>query len=332
MSERLILAADIGATNTRVMAETVSTHAIVHEAVFRNTQHASLQDILAGFLALPEVVASGGEFASAALAVAGPTDGLYCRMTNLSWDIDARDLAQKLALPAVRLLNDVQAAAHGVGQVTASQLVRLQAGIHVPGAPRLVIAPGSGLGVGYAISQPAGYLACPSEAGHADFAPSDDTQVELLEHLRGRFGHVSWERVLSGPGLVSIFEFLVIRRHATVTSDIVQDVERRGGVAVTEAALNGGHAVARHALGIFLGAYGALAGNLALTLMPRGGIYLAGGITPQIMEAMRDGTFMQAFAAKGRFGDLLAQFPVHVVIGCNPNLLGAAMIARHFAS
>ncbi len=332
MTERLILAADIGATNTRITAETVFSSVPVHQAVYRNAQHASLADILAGFMASPEVTAAGGDFASAALAVAGPTDGLHCRMTNLSWDIDARDLAQRLSLPSVRLLNDVQAAAYGVGQITSAQLARLQAGNGVPGAPRLVIAPGSGLGIGFAMNQPSGYLAYPSEAGHADFAPFDEIQFELLEHLRGRFGHVSWERVVSGPGLVSIFEFLIIRKHATVTSDIVQDVERRGGPAVTEAALVGRHVIARTALSIFLGAYGSLAGNLALTLMPRGGIFLAGGITPQIMEAVSDGTFMQAFMAKGRFSDLLAQFPVNVVLERNPNLLGAAMIARHFAS
>lgn len=332
MTERLILAADIGATNTRVTAESVSSYAPVHQAVYRNARHASLADILAGFMASPEVTAAGGDFASAALAVAGPTDGLHCRMTNLSWDIDARDLAQRLSLPSVRLLNDVQAAAYGVGQITSAQLARLQTGSGVPGAPRLVIAPGSGLGIGFAMSQPSGYLAYPSEAGHADFAPCDEIQCELLEHLRGRFGHVSWERVLSGPGLVSIFEFLIIRKHATVTSDIVQDVERRGGPAVTEAALGGRHVTARNALSIFLGAYGSLAGNLALTLMPRGGIFLAGGITPQIVDAMSDGIFMQAFLAKGRFSDLLTQFPVSVVLGHNPNLLGAAMIARHFAS
>lgn len=332
MTERLILAADIGATNTRVIAETVSSHAPVHQATYRNAQHGSLPDILAAFIGSPEVAAAGGDFASAALAVAGPTDGLHCRMTNLSWEIDARDLAQRLSLPSVRLLNDVQAAAYGVGQLTSAQMARLQAGSVVPGAPRLVIAPGSGLGIGFAMSQPSGYLAYPSEAGHADFAPVDEVQVELLGHLRGRFGHVSWERVLSGPGLASIFEFLIIRKHATVTSDIVQDVERRGAVAVTEAALNGGHPIARNALSIFLGAYGSLAGNLALTLMPRGGIFLAGGITPQIMDPMRDGTFMNAFAAKGRFGDLLAQFPINVVLGRNPNVIGAAMVARHFAS
>ncbi len=331
MTERLILAADVGATNTRVMAESAATHAPVHEATYRNAQHASLHEILAGFMASPEVSSAGGTFVSASLAVAGPTDGLHCRMTNLSWDIDARDLVQRLALPTVRLLNDVQAAAYGVGQLTSSEMIRLQAGSVVAGAPRLVIAPGSGLGIGFAVSQPSGYLAYPSEAGHADFAPNDEIQGELLEHLRGRFGHVSWERVLSGPGLASIFEFLVIRKHATVSADIVQDVERRGGVAVTEAALAGGHVIARNALSIFLGAYGALAGNLALTLMPRGGIYLAGGITPQIIDAVRDGTLMQAFAAKGRFGDVLAQFPLHVVLGRNPSLLGAAMVARHFA-
>jgi len=329
MTERLILAVDVGATNTRVMAESVASQSVVHEAAYRNAEHAGLDEILAGFMAAPEV-SSAGRFAGAAVAVAGPTDGLHCRMTNLSWDIDARELVHRLAMPTVRLLNDVQAAAYGVGRLGTSEMVRLQAGSVVAGAPRLVVAPGSGLGVGFALSQPSGYLAYPSEAGHADFAPNDETQVELLEHLRGRFGHVSWERVLSGPGLASIFEFLIIRRHATVASDIVQDVERRGGAAVTEAALIGGHVIARNALSIFLDAYGALVGNLALTLLPRGGIYLAGGITPQIMDAMRDGTFMHAFLAKGRFGEALSQFPVHVVLGRNPSLLGAAMIARHF--
>ena len=330
MTERLILAADIGATNARVLAESVASHALVHQAVYRNADYVSLSEVLAGFMASPEVRAAGGDFAGAALAVAGPTDGLHCRMTNLSWDIDARELAQQLGLPSVRLLNDVQAAAHGVGQLTSAQLARLQAGSGVPGAPRLVIAPGSGLGIGFAMSHPSGYLAFPSEAGHADFAPCDEVQSELLEHLRGRFGHVSWERVLSGPGLVSIFEFLAMRKHATLTSDILQDLERRGGQAVTEAALRG-HQTARSALSIFLAAYGSLAGNLALTLLPRGGIFLAGGITPQIMDAMSDGTFMRAFTDKGRFSDLTAQFPLNVVVGCNPGLIGAAMVARHFA-
>lgn len=331
MTERLILAADIGATNTRVAAEPVGAAAPLHEAVYRNAEHGSLLDILAAFVGSPEVAAAGGRFTSAALAVAGPTDGLHCRMTNLSWEIDAREVAQRLGLPSVRLLNDVQAAAYGVGQLTSAQTVRLQAGNGVAGAPRLVVAPGSGLGVGFAIGQPSGYLAYPSEAGHADFAPGDDLQAELLDHLRGRFGHVSWERVLSGPGLASIFEFLVIRKHSTVSADVVQDVERRGGAAVTEAAIAGGHVIARNALSIFLSAYGAFTGNLALTLMPRGGIYLAGGITPRIIDAVRDGTFMQAYGAKGRFGEVLAQFPVSVVVGRNPSLLGAAMVARHFA-
>jgi glucokinase len=232
----------------------------------------------------------------------------------------------------VRLVNDVQAAAYGVGQLSPSSIVRLQAGNAVAGAPRVVIAPGSGLGIGYAVSQPAGYLAYPSEAGHADFAPFDELQGELLTHLRGRFGHVSWERVLSGPGLTSIFEFLIIRKHATVTSDLVQDVERRGAIAVTEGALKGGHVLARTALSIFISAYGALAGNLALTYIPRGGIYLAGGITPQIVDALRDGQFMQAFGAKGRFSEQVTQIPVYAVLDANPNLVGAAMIGRHFAN
>ena len=136
MTERLILAADIGATNARVLAESVASHALVHQAVYRNADYASLSEVLAGFMASPEVRAAGGDFASAALAVAGPTDGLHCRMTNLPWDIDARELAQQLGLPSVRLLNDVQAAAHGVGQLTSVQLARLQAGSGVPGAPR----------------------------------------------------------------------------------------------------------------------------------------------------------------------------------------------------
>ena len=331
MTERLILAADIGATNTRVAAEPVSGSTALHEAVYRNAEHPSLVRILAAFAGSPEVAAIGGRFVSAALAVAGPTDGLHCRMTNLSWDIDARDLAQRLGLPSVRLLNDVQAAAYGVGQLTSSQMERLQAGQGVAGAPRLVVAPGSGLGVGFAMGQSSGYLAYPSEAGHADFAPADELQAELLEHLRGRFGHVSWERVLCGPGLASIFDFLVIRRNASVSAEVLQDVERRGGAAVSEAALAGGNVTARSALSIFLSAYGSFTGNMALTLMPRGGIYLAGGITPQIVDAMRDGTFMHAYGAKGRFADLVAQFPVNIVLGRNPSLLGAAMVARHFA-
>jgi glucokinase len=332
MTERLILAADVGATSTRVLAESVASHAVIHEAEYDNASRVSLAEILTEFMTATPIRAVAGEFATASLAVAGPTDGLYCRMTNRAWEIDSRDLAKRLQLPSVRLINDVQAAAYGVAQLAPADMVRLQAGSGVAGAPRVVIAPGTGLGFGYAVSQPAGYLAYPSEAGHQDFAPFDEVQAELLSHLRGRFGHVSWERVLSGPGLASIFEFLIIRKHATVTSDIVQDVERRGAVAVTEAALKSGHVLARTALSIFVSAYGAFAGNIALTFLPRGGLYLAGGITPQIIDAMRDGHFMQAFAGKGRFADAVGQIPVSVVMARNPNLLGAAMIGRHFAS
>lgn len=331
MSERLILAADIGGTNARLAAESVASHKLVHEAVYRNAQHASLIDILSAFMAEPAISSVGGTFVTATIAVAGPTDGLSVRMTNLPWEINAREVANRLSIPSVRLLNDVQAAAYGVGHLPPTHVSRLQAGSAVVGAPRLVIAPGTGLGVSYAVSQPSGYLAYPTEAGHADFAPFDDLQGELLEHLRGRFGHVSWERVLSGPGLASIFEFLIIRKHATVTSDLVQDVERRGAAAVTEAALKGGHVLARTALSIFINAYGAFAGNLALTFMPRGGVYLAGGITPKIVDAMRDGHFMQAFAAKGRFADQVGQIPVFLVTDSNPSLVGALMVGRHFA-
>ncbi len=332
MSERLILAADVGATHTRVLAESVATQQAVHEHVYENAQWVSLAEILGEFMTDAPVRAAKGEFVTGSLAVAGATDGLYCRMTNRPWEIDSRDLAKRLSLPSVRLINDLQAAAYGVARLAPADIVRLQAGKPVAGAPRVVLAPGSGLGVGYAVSQPAGYLAHASEAGHMDFAPNDEVQSELLAHLRGRFGHVSWERVLSGPGLASIFEFLVIRRGATVAADIVQDVERRGAVAVTEAALKGGHVLARSALSIFVGVYGAFAGNLALTFLPRGGIYLAGSITGAIVDAVRDGQFMQAFGAKGRFGDLIGQIPIHLVTGKNPNLLGAAMIGRHFAS
>lgn len=336
MSEQLVLAADVGATHTRFRLEAVGERSrVVDQSAFTNAEAAGFEQLVEAYLQLEEVASAlhvVRNISSVCIGVAGPTDGLSVRLTNLPWEIDVRSVGRRFGFGSVRLVNDVQAAGYGVGALGSGDVHRLQAGGLIPGATRAVVAPGTGLGVSYATNQPSGYNAYASEAGHCDFAPNDTLQQELLDYLHGRYGHVSYERILSGHGLVNLFDFLVVRKHSTVSSELVRRIQEGGAPALTRAALDEGHVLAKHALTLFVSVLGAFCGNLALTLMPRGGLYICGGIPQKIMPAMTDGTFLNGFSSKGRFGDFMGSFPVFLVPSANPSLLGAAMLARRFLS
>lgn len=318
LNENLILAGDVGGTKTLLMlAEIVEgVPRAAHEARYENAQFDSLETILSDFL--------GARYqpAVACFAVAGPIEGRCTKLTNLLWRIDADALVKRFGFQRAHLINDFVAVGYGIEALGPSDLITLQAGNPLPHAPCVVIGAGTGLGECLLVWGESGYELIASEGGHVDFAPADETQIALLRHLRAQFGHVSYERVLSGPGLAAIYGFL--RAGETSVPEL------NDPAAISRVAL-AGDSVAADALRIFISIYGAQAGNLALNCLARGGVFIAGGIAPQIINKIREGDFMRAFLEKGRHAHLMAEMPVHVVINPNVGLLGAALAASRMA-
>lgn len=322
--KKILLAGDIGGTKTLLQLFEAGG-SILAERRFDSAAFASLERVVAGFL---------GDFPSLSLAaacfgVAGPVEGGRANITNLPWQIDAAQIAVEFRIPQVRLINDFQAVAYGIEALESRDLATLQAGVPQQGGVRAVIGAGTGLGEGFMVWQGGYYAAFPSEGSHADFAPTDALQIELLRYLAARYGHVSYERLVSGPGLVSIFEFLRASRGQQASAEL-QTAMKAGdpAAAISDCAMGGKDDLAELALDLFVRIYGAEAGNLALKVLARGGVYIAGGIAPQIMGKLRDGEFLRAFADKGRFAGLLGDIPVHVVLNPKVGLLGAARVAE----
>jgi len=264
---------------------------------------------------------------AACFGVAGAVVGGKVRTTNLPWEVSEPGLAEHLNIPRVRLLNDLEAAAHGVVAMTdPASVLTLQEG-DPPSERRALtlVSAGTGLGVALMWWNGQSYQVSPSEGGHCDFAPQDDVEVALLEWLRDRFGHVSYERIVSGPGLVNLYRFL---RDYRTTPEPGWLTTRIGfgdpAPVIAEAALGHADPVCDETLTRFVQIYGAAAGNYALTSLAVGGVFLGGGIAPKILSRLKDGPFLEAFAAKGRFSAQLQKIPVRVVMAPDVALLGAA--------
>jgi len=335
MKRRYLLAADVGGTKAALALATAggARPQIVAQHVFACREFDGLQPIVAAFLQSQPVAGHRGAIAAACLSVAGPVAANATTLTNLGWKVSGNSLAAELRLPEVRLVNDFEAAGLGVSRIAANELETLQEGRPVARAARLVIGAGSGLGVGLLTWQDDGYTVHASEAGHADFAPVDEQQDKLLAHLRRTYGRVSWERVISGPGLMRIFSFLQ-ETGAGVPSKQLRDADKtRKDTAelISEFALAKLDPLAVRSLDLFVAAYGAFAGNLALTTLAHGGVYIAGGIAPKIATKLKEGAFMRAFTGKGRFSELLATMPVHVVMNPLVGLYGALLEAARLA-
>lgn len=321
-SQPLLLAGDIGGTKTLLRLSRGGT--ILREQRFESAAFPGLHAMLAAFLDGTD----GGAPQSACFGVAGPVQGKRARVTNLPWSVDADDLAVRFGMARVTLINDFQAVAYGIEMLGEADLLTLQAGQPAPHAPRAVIGAGTGLGEGYLTWQGDHYHAWPSEGSHADFAPADELQAGLWRWLKQRHGHVSWERVVSGPGLVAIYDFLRERKEYPESAQLAAALrEGDPAAAISAHALQHGDPLADAALGLFVAAYGAEAGNLALKVLSVGGVYLAGGIAPKIAGRLKEGGFLRAFRAKGRFAGLLESFPVHVVLNPEVGLLGAENMA-----
>lgn len=255
-----------------------------------------------------------GAVAAVTLAVAGPVSAGRARMTNLPWTLDAAALEREIGGGRVQIVNDFIAAAHGVVELGPGDVETIRAGEPAARGARLVLGAGTGLGVAALVPAGDGFAAVASEAGHMDFAPADEAQRGVAEALARRYGHVSCERVLSGPGLEAI--------HCVLSG---ADLARPPlGAAEISAAAQAGDPVAGRALTMFVSVYGAVAGNLALAFLATGGVYIAGGIAPAIAGELRGPGFAAAFLDKGRFRELLERVPVSLVRNPRLGLLGAA--------
>ncbi len=291
---------------------------------YSSASHEDLESICRAFLG-----ETGARPVAAAFGIAGPIVDDRVEATNLPWVIEKRKLESLLGCP-VALLNDLESTAHGVPLLSGRELVELNEGEEVPGAPRALIAAGTGLGEGYMIHDPGSgrYVPCASEGGHSDFAARDPEEFALLEHLKEDLGRVSVERVVSGMGIVSIFEYLVSTGRYDVPPKLAEAAAGPdGAAAISAAALAGTSPVCVDTMRRFVSSYGAEAGNLALKIMSLGGLYVGGGIAPKILPLMREGTFMRSFADKGRFETLMQRIPVRVILNERTALLGAASVA-----
>ena len=324
----MILAGDIGGTKALLQLAAVRQGRLtpVLERRYAVASFADFSAMLARFL--DECRAHRGRdahLASACFGAAGPASDDRIQMTNLPWHLDAGTIAAQFGIARVRLVNDFEAAAAGVEALAPGEVATLQPGEPLPQAARVVIGAGTGLGVAYALPQGKRYRIIAGEGGHAGFAPADAEQMRLWQALHAQFGRVSVEHVVSGPGLVHIYEFL--RAGRPQAPELRERVRSEGAAAVARHALEQNDALACQALDLFIACYGAAAGDHALALTARGGVYVAGGIARKIFSRLAAGGFIAAFSAKGAHAQLNLRIPVKVVMTERLGLLGAALIA-----
>ncbi|WP_455208575.1 glucokinase [Kaarinaea lacus] len=323
-----ILAGDIGGTKTilQLAQYDQKKFLILGEELFDSGSFDTFNAVLEQFL--EQHAADRSTIGSACIGVAGPVKHQQAKVTNLPWHLDASQLAEDFSIPRVALINDFQAIGFGIEELTDSDVVTLQAGVTVPHGVRAVI--GAGTGVGHAIMAWCNnrYQVLSSEAGHSSFAPVNELQRELLAYLETQFDVVSLERVLSGPGIENIFRFFCNREPDALTEQLrLATQQQEVTPAVVNAALMKQDPLAVKTLEVFIEVYGAAAGNLALFSLATGGVYIAGGIAPRIIDHLAMGPFIAAFNNKSKMHSLLSNIPVKVVNNPKVGLLGAAVYA-----
>jgi glucokinase len=321
----IVLAGDVGGTNARLALVELGggTARIVRKERYSSRNYPGLAPIVRRF-----TEALGSRPDRACFAIACPVVGDDCTAPNLPWTINARQLAAEIGIPETTIINDFVGVGYGVGLMQGSDLVTLQQGQSVERGPIALMGAGTGLGQVFLIWETDHYRILPSEAGHGDFAPRGKLQVALHQYLQQQYQRVSWERLLSGPGLVNIYRFLLAAGVAPEQPGVRTEMEKEDpAVVITRHGLARTDCLSDRTVDLFCETLGAQAGNLALTVVATGGVYLAGGIAPRLVERLRDGPFLEAFRDKGRMSELLARIPVHVIVNSNVGLLGAAAVA-----
>jgi len=351
----MIVAGDIGGTKTHLALFDWKKDRVdpVRLESFHSADYTSLEDMLTEFLAPPtapqsidDVAAEKGDAVeverpaekpqkidAACFGIAGPVIENRCQTTNLPWVVDGATLAKQFDIPKVKLLNDLEAMAYGILLLRPDEVEVLNAGTPPAQNQALaLIAAGTGLGESILFWNGSRYQPTPSEGGHADFAPNNDNEIELLRHLRSSYLHVSYERVLSGPGLHAIYDYVRDSKKNEPTWLAEQIKAGDPAAAIAEAGLKGQADIAKQALDLFASIYGAEAGNLALKGMTLNGVYVGGGIAPKLLAKLKDGTFMKSFTNKGRYKRVMSSIPVKVVMNQKTALLGAASVAASLSS
>jgi glucokinase len=322
----MLIVGDIGGTKTRLalVSPEAGPRRFVAEQEFHSADYKGLPPVVEAFLAK-----TGGQVTTACFDVAGPVIDGRTRLTNLAWELDEAELCKDLGLKRVTLLNDLNAIAHAIPHLKPEEWVGINRGQAKPHGAIAVMAPGTGLGEAFLIWSGTAYVACSSEGGHRDFGPTNHVQARLWSYLTDRFRHVAYERVAAGIGVQNVYDYVRSCDPASESpafAAFLQAATDRTPLII-EAALQDpdNNPLAAQALRIIIDVWGAEAGNLALTVLATGGVYLAGGLPPRLLPQLQDGSFVRAFCAKGRFANLLRDIPINVVT-MNAALLGAAMV------
>ncbi len=329
----LVLAGDIGGTHATFRIGELRPDGnfdTVVEKSYASRDYENFDSLINRLFSTSDTLAARPRLAATCLAVAGPVKHNTATLTNLGWKVDAAEIGKKYALKSLRLINDFHAAGYGVMALGEHHLFNLQVAEPDPDGTIVLIGAGTGLGVAILAHDGASYRVLPSEAGNADFAPIDELQDQLMIHLRRTYGRVSWERVVSGPGLMRIFSFLQDAGYGIPTKELREATQRSAidyADVIADFGLHKRDQLAVRALDLFISAYGSFAGNVALSALAHGGVYIAGGIAPRIIHRLKEGVFTRAFTAKGSFAPLLTGIPVNVVMDAQVGLRGALRVA-----
>lgn len=315
-----ILAADIGGTSTRLRlvhgAETLD------EKDYSSQDYPDLNSILDNFIKANSPV----DLQSACLAVAGPVRDGTARVTNLPWEVHESLISEDFTIPQVRIINDFEAIGYALAILSPDDFYELQAGSPDSVGTRALIGAGTGLGVAIVTRCGERWQVLPGEGGHVDFAPRTAEQQALLDYLQQQSTRVSVEMLLSGPGLERIYEFICTQNGINPGS------VRRTAASISSTALIGRDPLAVKTLDLFVEIYGAQAGNLALTSLATGGVFIAGGIAPKILSLLKRGRFIEMFSDKPPMSELLHSMPVRVVLNTRSGLLGAVQVASEMVT
>lgn len=321
-----ILAGDIGGTNTRLALVHLEndTWAIRDKETYVSAEFDGLATIVNRYMERLDPRPTRAGFGVPCPVRDGP-----CKATNLDWEIDPDVLAKRIGLDRTVVVNDFEAIGHAIPTLGPEDFAVLQNRTPAPQGPIAVLGAGTGLGQAFLFWQNGRYEVIPSEGGHTDFAPRTDLETEMFLYWMKKLKRVSWERFLAGPGLVRIYQFLISSgKHAESAAVANQMNNEDPAAVITEHALQHDDPACKHTLDLFTSIYGAQAGNLGLTIRATGGVYIAGGIAPRILPAVREGPFLDAFRAKGRLSNLTAQMSVRVITERNVGLIGAACAVR----
>ena len=321
----MILAGDIGGTNARLAFFDVEDGrlGLFSATVFPSHEYAGLDQIVAEFTETSNVRPD-----QACFGVAGPVRNGRVETSNLPWIVESERLANELDIAKVFLINDLEATAWGIADLDLKDAVALNPVKGTPIGNQAVIAAGTGLGEAGMYWDGTHHQVFASEGGHTDFAPRNELEIELFRHLNAKFGRVSYERILSGPGLVNVFNFLRDSGRGTEPQWLTEQMQSSDpAAAISQAAMNSSCSLCEQAIDIFVSVYAAEAGNLALKMMATGGVFLGGGIAPKILSKLSLPSFMRAFVTKGRMQPLLESIPVKVITNDKISLFGAARCA-----